>query len=55
VEFLHKIQRLAFGAGRNLYRSMHLNRRNGETLDVFFAAVVGFPGQTIPPAEQVFG
>jgi PAS domain S-box-containing protein len=38
-----------------LYRSMHLNRRNGETFDVFFAAVVGFPGQTIPPAEEVFG
>jgi PAS domain S-box-containing protein len=38
-----------------LYRSMHLNRRNGQTLDVLFAAVVGFPGQTIRRAEKVFG
>jgi PAS domain S-box-containing protein len=38
-----------------LCRSMHLNRRSGETLDVFFAAVVDFQGQTILAAKRVFG
>jgi hypothetical protein len=38
-----------------LNRSMHLNRHNRETLDVFVAGVEGFPGQSIPPAERVFG